>query len=128
MQLYEQSTLLGDLERKLQCPDVRASPDEVGRLLADGFLEFGASGSVWTRQQVIEGLPLDQKTQPVYELTRGDFSVHWLADVSLITYRGTRRIPSDGREFDFVRSSIWKLINGQWRMVFHQGTPTRHAT
>jgi hypothetical protein len=128
MQLDEQSTLLCDLEMKLQRPEIRSSPDELAGLLADEFFEFGASGSVWTRQQVIEGLPREQKTQPARELICNDFSVHWLAEsIALVTYRGTRRIPSEAKELHYLRSSIWKRINGQWRMAFHQGTPTRHA-
>ena len=126
MQLDEQSALLCDLERKLQHADTRASSDEMARLLADEFFEFGASGSVWSRKQVIEDLP-QEKTQPARELSCSDFSVHWLAkDVALVTYRGTRRIPSEDKKLHFLRSSIWKLIDRQWRMVFHQGTPTSH--
>lgn len=129
MQLGEQSTLLCELEQQLQRPEIRSSPDEVARLLADEFFEFGASGSVFTRQQVIEELPHEQKTQPTRELICNNFSVQWLAEgVALVTYRGTRRILSEAKEFRFLRSSIWKLINGQWRMAFHQGTPTRHAS
>jgi hypothetical protein len=35
MQLDERSTRLCDLEKKLQRPEIRTSPDEVARLLAD---------------------------------------------------------------------------------------------
>jgi hypothetical protein len=128
MQPDEQSTLLCELEKKLQRPEIRASAAEVAGLLADEFFEFGASGSVWSRQQVIERLPQEQKTQPACELSCNDFSVHWLAEgVALVTYRGTRRIPSEAKELHYLRSSIWKLIDGQWRIAFHQGTPTRRA-
>jgi hypothetical protein len=125
-QLDEASAFLCELEKKLQRPEIRASPDEVAGLLADEFFEFGASGSVWTRQQVIEGLPRDQKTQAGSELDCSDFSVNWLAEgVALVTYRGTRRILSEAKEHHFLRSSVWKLTDGQWRMIFHQGTQAR---
>ena len=128
MHLDKQSALLCELEQKLQRPEIRSSPDEVAGLLADEFFEFGASGAVLTRQQVIERLPRDQKTQPAHEVICNDVSVHWLAEgVALVTYRGTWRIPSQAKEFHSLRSSIWKLTNGQWRIAFHQGTPTRHA-
>jgi hypothetical protein len=128
MRLNEQSTLLCELEKKLQRPEIRSSPIELAGLLADEFFEFGASGSVWTRKQVIERLPQEQKTQPAHEVICNDVSVHWLAEgVALVTYRGTWRIPSEAKEFYSLRSSIWKLTNGQWRIAFHQGTPTRHA-
>jgi glyoxylase I family protein len=120
MQLDERGAMLRDLEKRLHRPEIRASADEVACLLADEFFEFGASGSVWTR--VIDGLPREQM-QPAYELGASDFLVNWLADdVALITYRCIRRIPSETKELHFLRSSIWKRIYGQRRMVFHQGT------
>jgi hypothetical protein len=112
---------------KLQRPEIRASAAEVAALLADDFFEFGASGSVWSREQTLEDLPQEQN-EPPRETSCSDFAVHWLAEnVALVTYRGTRRIPSEARELHFLRSSIWKLIDGQWRMAFHQGTPTEQA-
>jgi hypothetical protein len=127
MQLDERGAMLCELEKRLHRPEIRASADEVAGLLADEFFEFGASGAVWNRQEVIDGLPRE-RMQPARELGASDFLVNWLADdVALITYRGVRRIPSEAKELHFLRSSVWKLIDGQWRMVFHQGTPTRSA-
>jgi hypothetical protein len=124
-----QSALLCELEMKLQRPEIRASAAEVAALLADDFFEFGASGSVWTRQQAIEDLPREQHSEPPYETSCGEFEVHRLAEgVALVTYRGTRRIPSEAKELHFLRSSIWKLIDGHWRMAFHQGTPARPSS
>jgi hypothetical protein len=114
MQLDEQSALLCELEKKLHRPEIRASADKLAGLLADEFFEFGASGTIWTRQLVIEGLPRDQKTQTEGEPGCSDFVVHWLADgVALVTYRGTGRIPSEAKERHYLRSSIWKLVDGQ---------------
>jgi hypothetical protein len=125
MQRDEEARLLCELEKSLLRPEVRACPDEVARLLADDFFEFGASGSVWCRQQVIDSLPREQM-QLAYELGSSDFSVHWLAEsVALVTYRSIRRVPSEAKEFHFLRSSIWKLSDGRWQMAFHQGTPTQ---
>jgi hypothetical protein len=129
LQTDEQDALRCKLERRLHCPEIRASADELAALLADEFFEFGASGPIWSRQQIIDTLPREQQTQPAHELGASDFSVHWLAEsVALVTYRGTRRIPSEVREFHTLRSAIWKCINGQWQMVFHQGTPTLPVT
>ena len=123
MQQDERATLLCELERRLHRPEIRGSADEVAHLLADEFFEYGASGYVLSRQQVIDGLPREQ-TEPSRELGSSDFSVHWLGEsVALVTYRGTQRIPSEAKEFHSLRSSIWRLINGEWQMVFHQGTP-----
>jgi hypothetical protein len=108
-----EARLLRELEERLLQPSVRASADQVAALLADEFIEFGSSGRVYHKQQIIELLQQEQGhgRQP----TVTDFSARRLAaDVILLTYRIV--------EPRTIRSSIWKLINGQWRMVFHQGT------
>ena len=42
--------------------------------------------------------------------------------VVLVTYRIARRASPEESPQHLLRSSIWKLIDGQWQMVFHQGT------
>jgi hypothetical protein len=109
-----EARLLCELEQRLMHPSVRASPDQVARLLADEFIEFGSSGRIYDKRQTIELLQQEQggrDTQP----TITDFSARRLsADVILLTYRVV--------ENRTIRSSIWKLADGEWRMVFHQGT------
>ena len=45
------------LERKLLDPDVRASSQELDRLIADDFVEFGSSGRIWNKRDVLSALP-----------------------------------------------------------------------
>ncbi|CAN7200051.1 DUF4440 domain-containing protein [Rhizobium rhizogenes] len=42
------------LEEALHRPEVRCSREAVERLLAEGFVEFGASGSVYDRTTIID--------------------------------------------------------------------------
>lgn len=51
-------------------PSVRASPDQVARLLADEFIEFGSSGRVFDKRQIIELLQQEQgrANQPINQL------------------------------------------------------------
>jgi hypothetical protein len=123
MQASEQEELLfRQLEERLLLREGRSSPETVSALLAAEFVEFGRSGSVFNRQSVIEAL---QKEEAV-ERMMSDFSVRRLAQgVALVTYRSTRRDPEGGKDVHSLRSSIWKLIDGRWQMIFHQGTPTR---
>ena len=110
-----------DREERLLRPDVRRSPEEAGKLLATDFVEFGSSGTVYNRQQILDGLA---KERPM-ELSATDFSVRALCDrVMLVTYRSVGRDPASGQEWHSLRSSIWKLVDGHWLMSFHQGTPT----
>jgi hypothetical protein len=116
--------LFHDLEERLLQPDVRHVPAEVENLLAPDFFELGRSGSVWTRQQTIEGLA----SEPAMDWSVTDFDTRPLAEtVVLVTYRSVRRDPGSGKEWHSLRSSIWKLMDGRWQVVFHQGTPTQPA-
>jgi hypothetical protein len=112
--------LFRGLDQRLLRQDVRNSPDSTGDLLASEFFEFGQSGVVWTRQQTIDALA---REQPM-ERSMKDFSARLLAeDVALVTYRSVRRDQVSGSEWHSLRSSIWKLTDGRWQMIFHQGTP-----
>jgi hypothetical protein len=82
--------------------------------LADDFLEFGCSGRTYDKPVTVSNLKDDQ-TDP--KITIKDLKVKYLsAEIVLVTYVASQP------EFDSNRSSIWKLIEGRWQMVFHQGT------
>ena len=117
------ATLLRSLEEELLKPEVRHSPDRVGNLLSDDFIEFGSSGGVFNKRQVIKALEQEGPPDPTIRLSLVDFIARRLAsDVILVTYR----INQEGgtRPESRLRSSIWKLTEGRWQMVFHQGTPS----
>ncbi len=108
--------LLG-LEQALQQSTTRSDATRLAQLLAEDFVEYGASGNVWgSRAQVIDGLQ-----DEVFAARRiTEFAVKKLLSkgVALVTYRGHR-----GGVGTSLRSSIWREEKGQWQMVFHQGTP-----
>jgi hypothetical protein len=114
--------LFRDLEEKLLQQEIRNSPSEVATLLHPDFFEFGQSGTVWSRQQTIDRLAQDRPM----ESSLTDLSVRPIAaDVALVTYRAVGRDPASGNEWHSLRSSVWKLTDGRWQVIFHQGTPTR---
>jgi hypothetical protein len=103
-------------------PEVRRSADQVGRLLADDFIEFGSSGRVFDKAQVIEALK-QEAPDPAMGIVLTDFSARQLAPgVMLVTYRTHLSAPNAPAGYT-LRSSIWTLRQGRWQMVFHQGTP-----
>ncbi|KRP62174.1 hypothetical protein TU82_23245 [Pseudomonas orientalis] len=106
------------LEQLLLEPAARKNDRLLKQLLAEDFVEFGARGKSWTKAQVIAGL----KSQTVSKRTIEDFKLRVLADgVALATYL-CRHQSADGDESLSLRSSVWKTYEGDWRMVFHQGT------
>ena len=106
---------LKGLEELLLVPDVRRSTRLV-ELLADDFVEFGSSGRIYTKKDIVDLL---QAESPVVQTTSA-FSVFSLApDVALLTYKIRRHSEPI---MDTLRSSVWRRTKGQWQMVFHQGT------
>ncbi len=92
-------------------------------LLADDFVECGPSGRMDRKADF-----LDIAAQP-WEgwLSLLEFAAKALApSVALVTFRSMLRA-ADGRVRYALRSSIWWLTEQEWRLVFHQGTPTAPA-
>jgi hypothetical protein len=107
---------LEELERQLLQQEVRNNPKLVSALLADEFIEFGSSGRVWLRSEIIEALRYEQ---PRSVTLMRSFRVQQLApDVVFVTYLAASQT-------DSLRSSIWVRRDGRWQMLFHQGTPTK---
>ena len=108
------------LEESLLDPAVRQSPVRLASLIADDFVEFGSSGRIFCKQDVLDAArSLPDIATPLPDLRAvaiGD-------DAVLVTYRSVAR-HEDGSSTYALRSSIWVHRNGRWQMRFHQGTPT----
>jgi hypothetical protein len=110
-------------EERLLQPEYRSSAADLDRLLADDFVEIGASGRTWTKHQIIADLTTSDETLDV-SLVATDFRMRVLADgLVLATYRCVRSTSGGGDTFSW-RSSIWRNTGTMWHMVFHQGTPS----
>ncbi|MEF3081145.1 DUF4440 domain-containing protein [Luteimonas sp. SMYT11W] len=116
-------THLEALERALLDPAVRADRARLDGLIAEDFLEIGASGAVFGKADVLARLP--GEIGVAYEAL--SMRVQRIgADVARVLY--TVRREADGEARHSLRSSWWRLdADGCWRMVFHQGTPDTGA-
>jgi len=111
------------LEERLLSPEGRADPEVIDQLLADEFREIGSSGAMFGKRAVLEGLAAESGDGHVHERVTRDWDVRLLAPgVALVTYQVLSRDLTDGTSAASLRSSIWHRQDGQWRMVFHQGT------
>lgn len=109
------------LEEALHRHEIRHSRKAVEALLADDFIEFGSSGAVYHRQQIIDLLAQEEGGDEGALLAH-DYALRMLADDTvLLTYR-TQRTTPDGIERHVLRSSIWQRTDAGWKMLFHQGT------
>ena len=117
-------TELYRLEQLLALASERPTLDELERYIADDFFEHGASGKIWTKDEVIAAI----QSWPSVERTVVDFSVRALSDtVVLVTYKSTRQAEHTGMQRTSLRASIWRKHGKSWEMVFHQGTPVHPA-
>ena len=107
---------LRDLEEELLQSEVRGSTERLAALLAEDFVEFGSSGHVFNKKQIIAALAKETLTQR----SLSDFEATMLAEDIVLVTCATRR--SEGGAVHTLRSSIWRRNAGRWQMVFHQGT------
>ena len=115
------ATLLA-LEEELLSPRVRASEARLNELLADDFVEFGSSGRIYDKPYIIRELG---ESGFVADFEIGDFClVMSRADSALVTYRCEVRSDSGNVIRKSNRSSLWRLDDDRWQLVFHQGTTT----
>lgn len=118
--MNELTKTIHQLELSLLTPEVRSSFDKLNSLLADDFMEFGSSGLIYDKKEILERLPLN--TEKV-EFIVSDFVARQLSEDVVLTTFKTERIINDTEKMTSLRSSLWKKINGSWQMFFHQGTP-----
>jgi ribonuclease HI len=106
--------LVEKLERELLGPLVRGDIGRTAVLLHPDFLEIGSSGRVWTRDAMMMALEEDPGERTDIEILGAD---RIGTGAVLLTYR------SYARSGTTLRSSLWVLDGGRWRLRFHQGTP-----
>ncbi|TYT25629.1 nuclear transport factor 2 family protein [Luteimonas viscosa] len=107
------------LERALLDPVVRADRSQVDALLAEDFMEIGASGAVFGKRAALDAVPAERGVSFEARSMRTRVVTQ---DVACVVYAATRTHGTDVRRS--LRSSWWRReADGHWRMVFHQGTP-----
>jgi hypothetical protein len=106
-----------ELETALHKQSIRNDRTRLEELLHGDFFEFGSSGKVWSRSETIEALTAEAQDA---DIKSTHYKLRRLADgVAQLTYTSKR---ADGSQA--LRSSLWKLDQGVWKMIFHQGTKT----
>ncbi|WP_415973287.1 DUF4440 domain-containing protein [Rhodococcus sp. 077-4] len=107
------STVL-ELERELQTPECRRDRERLARLLADDFIEIGASATVWDKSSILDMLGNEEPVEiEVIE------PIGRAVDVNCVLVQWISRTP----EMRARRTSLWRRTNTGWELVHHQGTP-----
>lgn len=108
---------LKKLEESMWRAETRFDKEYLERMLAPDFFEFGRSGKVYNREQIINTPAQEIKA----DLPLKSFEVKKITnDVVLLTYISEVQY----EELEVAnRSSIWSKTADEWKMRFHQGTP-----
>lgn len=106
------------LEEELLRPHIRQDQQALDRLLSEDFLEIGASGRRYGKEEIMKMLPQEIPAK----IHAFAFETRPLAAglVQLIYQTAVQRDPQPPRRA--VRSSIWQNIGGRWQIIYHQGT------
>ncbi|MFT4607655.1 MAG: hypothetical protein ACI9V8_000295 [Urechidicola sp.] len=109
-----------DLEEKLLHADVQKNPEILDDLLSKDFEEIGSIGKTSSREEVVHWLLTKEKNM---QWSLDDFRIRELApDLILAIYQANIKGNNRGSSKGSIRSSIWKLCSGNWKIIFHQGT------
>lgn len=114
------ATVLAELSRRepiFHRPEFASTRADFERMTADDFWEIGASGRRYSRQHVLDVLQQREPDPAEAEWETRDFHCRELGPSTyLLTYtlRQQERLSR--------RSTIWRRVDGEWQVLFHQGT------
>jgi len=114
--------ILRELECELHEPGTRGNRKRLAQLLHPAFREFGRSGGVGSREEVITHLLAE--TEPPKVVAHGFAVLELAPSVVLLTYQSAHVTAAGSLERHANRASVWLREGSGWQMVFHQGTPT----
>ncbi|KYH29726.1 hypothetical protein CLTEP_27010 [Clostridium tepidiprofundi DSM 19306] len=109
MEILEKYIL--EMEEKLLRTETRESP------VKDDFVEFCSSGKEYhyTKGDVFNKIE--------YQCKITEFKLEQLSNHCVfVTYKLIKYSKSNKEKQYSLRSSIWKLLDDNWKMIFHQGT------
>lgn len=113
------------LEVELHRGATRADRARMEALLHPQFLEFGRSGTLWTREATLDEFAAPGAAAKAPAIHAHDFVLHPLADsLALLSYRSAHVARDGTHHRRTLRSSVWQRnAAGDWQLRFHQGTP-----
>jgi hypothetical protein len=116
-------TLL-ELEQRLLSDEIRHDAQELSSLLADEFREFGSSGRIFSKTEIIDLLLSESSVgRSLTNLDAYPVSEHAV----LVTFRAVREV-AGSPPLESLRSSLWVHRDGRWQLLFHQGTKVPHES
>lgn len=112
------------IKQEIQLLDKIDPLDVLAELIDNEFIEIGSSSVIYDKTEVIRWLGSDDQSERIGT----SFKARPLAEnIILLTYMSSIKSTPLAESKQAMRSSIWRLTDGKWRMVFHQGTPLKQG-
>ena len=109
------------LESALLKSEVRKSAQKIDDILANGFIEFCSNGNEYNYKNGDVFQEQDDNKELFWQII--DFEIKDLSnDCILAMYKLIKQEELNENKKYSLRSTIWKCIDGKWKMFFHQGT------
>ena len=106
------------LEKNLLNPSFCKDIENLNSCLASDFTEYGQSGTIYGRDEVIRVLLSASDDRADTEIE--DFTIRCLGShAAVVHYTAVRK---GGMEKRSLRTSVWVKEEGEWKLHFHQGT------
>ncbi len=111
------------LENELLKSEVRKLPEKIRELVTDDFIEYCSGGKEYHYESGDVFQEKNDESILKWEIT--DFNIKELSeDCILALYKVIKHSNIDENNKYSLRSSIWKHVDGKWKMCFHQSTLT----
>lgn len=112
---------LKTLETELHKDETRRDRRRMDALLHPDFIEFGRSGTRYTRADVLNEFGQANVLPPIRS---GNFEVAVLGEGVVLLMYVSAHVDAGGNSYrETLRSSVWVRTKSGWQMRFHQGTP-----
>lgn len=109
------------LEGALLKSEVRKSAQMIEDILADDFIEFCSDGNEYHYKNGDVFQDKDDNKELFWQII--DFEIKDLSDDCILAmYKLIKQDELNENKKYSLRSTIWKCIDGKWKMLFHQGT------
>ena len=107
------------LESSFLRPAVRDSAAESAKLCSKDMVEYCSSGYLY-RYKPNDTFPAGNCRWEIVDFEIRQLAPNWVhATFKAVKHNNAAK----GMKYS-LRSSLWQHSRGQWKMVFHQGTPT----
>lgn len=110
--------LLIKKEKSILTDAVRRDGKALAALLHPNFIEYASSGEICDRDDILKDVPREESD---LKISAKNFKVQFLADnLAQLTFESATTSSTGVKKA--LRSSLWKQEEGNWMMIFHQGT------